>query len=484
MKTMPQKIKRVFQGIVVVALAFVLFFHPNKAQAQAPWFAPSSAEYEAALRECVEGQVGLECTVTAIVNSIIHAGGFGMANTPSGNRLTYQPGAIFIAGHLIGGMIANPPVSSQDFVRYVAQRANLVEPVYAQGAGFQALSPLIPIWAAIRNTAYLAFVIIFIIIGFMIMFRARLDPQTVVNIQNSLPKLVMTLILITFSFAIAGFMIDLIYLGIFLVVSILASQGLIENSVEVRNQLIGQNIFQVIFTSGIWRLTSTAGAAVQQLIDAAFGAASSDDTLLGSILGGLAGLILKGALLFAAFKLFFQLLLTYIEIILTTIFSPLLILLNALPGSQSFGNWLRNFLANVLIFPAIAMLFLIGAILLGPCDSCPPGEPSWQVSDSLFPPNETIWLPPFVGLQGTDRDSVLALIGFGIILFAPQLVTVMKQTLKAKPLPVSGVFAPIAASAGVISSPIRGIGGAVSTGVRTYFGQKVESFAGEAAKGR
>jgi len=60
--------------------------------------------------------------------------------------------------------------------------------------------------------------------AFMIMFRVRISPQTVITVQSALPKIIFTLILITFSYAIAGFLIDLMYvvIGIF---SFIVTQG-------------------------------------------------------------------------------------------------------------------------------------------------------------------------------------------------------------------------------------------------------------------
>jgi len=476
MNLMP-KLFRLLPKTIVIAFALLII---SVGIAQAAWYEPTAQEYQEAIDECEAGEVGLECTVTAIVNNVIQAGGYGI-----GNEVSQRPGALFYASALIGTLVGNPPVSSEEYVHYVASRLNLAQPAYAQGTGYSALSPLIPIWAAFRNIAYLAFVVIFLFIGFMIMFRARLDPQTVVNVQNSLPKLIITLLLITFSYAIAGFMVDIIYLGIYLIVSTLASQGLIQQPLEVRSRMVEQNIFQVIFTSGIWRVTSTAGNAVQDLINTALDNPNvPGQPLLGSIFNGIARLILLVALLFACFKLFFQLLLTYVEIILATIFAPIMILFNALPGSNSFGNWLRNFLANILIFPAVAALFLIGAILVGPCQNCPATQTNWGVTRSLFQsPGEPGWLPPFVGFQqGVDVESVLALIGFGIILFAPNMVSVLKQALKAKPMPVSGVFAPIAAGAGVVGgvlgAPARAIRGVGERYIGGYIAQKGEFAAG------
>jgi hypothetical protein len=457
--------------VLATMLAMVI---PSNAHAQSPWYDPSVEEHQAALAECAEGEVGLECTVQAIVKAIENSIAEHTASSPQtpGTSRVQAPGAVQFASSLVTTLIGNPPVSSVDYMGYIAQKLNPVEPAYAQGTGFQALSPLIPIWSAFRNIAYLAFVIIFIFIGFMIMFRARLDPQTVVNVQNSLPKLVITLLLITFSYAIAGFMVDLIYLGIYVVVSVLASQGLISNPGTVRTDLLTDNIFTMTAEAGFFRWALSMSEAINATIEAAL-----NDTFLELVYDAIpfsvtiGKLIISVAILFSLFKLFFQLLLAYIGIILQTILSPILILFNALPGSQSFGNWLRNMLANVLIFPAVALLFLISAILIGQ-----PGE-RWQV-EPLVPGGGQFWSPPFVAME-TTAEHIMAIIGLGFMLFAPQMVAVLQKTLKAQPLPVSGVFAPLVAGAGVVSAPIRGIGGAVSTGVRTYFGQKVEAIAGE-----
>src|SRR3990170_830192 len=345
----------VLGAVLATMLAMVL---PKNAYAQNPWYDPSVEEHQAALEECAEGEVGLECTVQAIVKAIENSMAEHTASSPQtpGTSRAQAPGAVQFASSLVTTLIGNPPVSSVDYMGYIAQKLNPVEPAYAQGTGFQALSPLIPIWSAFRNIAYLAFVIIFIFIGFMIMFRARLDPQTVVNVQNSLPKLVITLLLITFSYAIAGFMVDLIYLGIYILIATFDSAGLLGEPTIALNRLLTQNLFELVFKAGLWRLTANAAQSVQELISSAL-ANWSIGKYLGSISGWLAHAVFVIALLFAMFKLFFQLGIAYIQIILQTIFAPIFILFNALPGSQSFSSWLRNFLSNILIFPAVATLF-------------------------------------------------------------------------------------------------------------------------------
>ena len=60
-----------------------------------------------------------------------------------------------------------------------------------------------------NNSAIIFLVLIFI--GFMIMFRMQINPQTIISIENALPRIVITMILITFSFPLAGFLIDLLF---------------------------------------------------------------------------------------------------------------------------------------------------------------------------------------------------------------------------------------------------------------------------------
>lgn len=459
--------------IVAVIIAFlILVSGASRIYAQSPWFNPTSEEWQTALEECKSGNVGLECTVQAIVSGIENSLVEHSAQSPASIASGQKPGgAIYFASSIISTLVTKPPVSSGDYVQYVAQKINPVQTAYAQGGtGFRALSSLTLIWSAFRNVAYLAFVIIFIFMGFMIMFRARLDPQTVVNIQNSLPKLVVTLILITFSYAIAGLMVDLIYLGIYLVVSVLASQGLINNPADVREVLINENVFTAAIEAGFYRHAATLAEAIQQLIQGAL-----NETFFEAIYGiipfktTLAQLIISAAILFSLFKLFFQLLFAYINIILSTILSPILLLLNALPGSQSFSSWVRNFLANVLIFPAVALLFLVSAVLIGR------SEGRWQIQEGLFETGVP-WSPPFVSME-TEPDVLMAVVGFGFILFAPQMVSLLQQSLKAKPLPAAGIFAPIAAGARVVTAPVRAPLSAVGAGARTFFAEKVEKAA-------
>ncbi|OGK10416.1 hypothetical protein A2767_06505 [Candidatus Roizmanbacteria bacterium RIFCSPHIGHO2_01_FULL_35_10] len=114
----------------------------------------------------------------------------------------------------------NPPASGISWTYSSLQDAGFITKTYAaEGIGFGAIKPFAKIWGAFRTVAYLILVLVLISIGFMIMFRMKLNPQTVISVENALPKIVISLILITFSFPIAGFLIDLMYISIILIVS-------------------------------------------------------------------------------------------------------------------------------------------------------------------------------------------------------------------------------------------------------------------------
>ena len=120
------------------------------------------------------------------------------------------PAGLFIGG--ISALYSNPPASGIQEIKYTASKifdyTTGTEPAYAQGYGFSGLNSggaVRALWTASRNMAYLIMTILLIASGFLIMFRVKINPQTVVSLQTMIPKLIITMILVTFSFAIAAF---------------------------------------------------------------------------------------------------------------------------------------------------------------------------------------------------------------------------------------------------------------------------------------
>lgn len=72
----------------------------------------------------------------------------------------------------------------------------------------QVISKVVTFWTGFRNIAYALLTLVLVIFGFMIMLRQNLEPRVTMTITNALPRVAVSLVLITFSFAISGLIID------------------------------------------------------------------------------------------------------------------------------------------------------------------------------------------------------------------------------------------------------------------------------------
>lgn len=131
-------------------------------------------------------------------------------------------GAIGVTSYMIGQLF-NPPVHTTDYFTYLGSNFGVAKKAYAQSAGLDQLSPLFNLWTVFRNIVYLAFVVVFVVIGLTIMLRIKIDPRTVMSIENQIPKIIIGIVLVTFSIAIAGLLIDLMYVSMYLIFNTIAS---------------------------------------------------------------------------------------------------------------------------------------------------------------------------------------------------------------------------------------------------------------------
>lgn len=388
---------------------------------------------------------------------------------------------------------ANPPASG---VYYVMDRLNaggLIPAAYAaEGVGFASLRPLISVWMAFRNVAYLILVIVIILIGFMIMFRVKLNPQTIISVENSLPKIVMALIYITLSFAIAGFLIDLMYVLIASTISLLSSLNIGDlkadsisllktqnryinggfkeiwpygdsgnfmavggNLVEILPNILKKLLkgivayfFTLVLVKGLNHLPESwigaaknvnagAGAGGEVLtfggqLSAMFGIGNLNMipvVLLELILligimpfaaGWLLGIIFALTLLFFLFRIFFMLLKAYLNVLLLVIFSPIILLFEAIPGKGTFTWWFKNLVAELMTFPIVVLIALVGYII------------------TAIPVN-TGNFGRFPFLYDISPSSFPVVVGMGLILMMPTIVAMVKELMGAKGIPGGGL---------------------------------------------
>ena len=369
-------------------------------------------------------------TIASLNNMIL-----GCATEACKNKLGANAGgAVGTVNNLIVSLYANPPASSAYYLADLGQRLNLIQPAYAQnqGIGFAGLKPLLPFWQVARNVAYTFFIFVFLIIGFAIMFRTKINPQTVVTIQSAIPKAAVALILVTFSYAIAGLMIDLMYLAIGLGGGILASSGLIENN--LLNEYVNMGLFGVIgkVIGGEIDAVSELAKGVWEGIIGGEGILGGVRWLASALSGVIVGLILGVVLLFVIFKLFLALLMAYIQIIISIIIAPFQLMLSAIPGQNTFGSWLRNLAQNLLAFPAVILAFALGEALVNL-------------------PTKNLWAPPLLRGGTISSDVITSVLSLGILLLTAKIPDIIKGMFEKKPFAAG-------AAIGEALGPAKGIG--------------------------
>jgi len=412
---------------------------------------------------------------------------------------------------------ANPPASGIYWAYSGLQNAGFVPKTYAaEGIGFAAIKPFMSLWKIFRNISYMILVLIIITIGFMIMFRTKINPQTVISVENSLPKIIIAIILITFSFPIAGFLIDIMYVINLLIISLLSSnifkgtepipkEELISNYLNPSlgqifppgfNLLtsfgVGTSLFNVLpeelriiitpflnFLAGIfsmWIITNIIGGSNGKPA-ANIGEAISNITAGGFTFGKLPrlialfvdvglffmfalfgvpfllGIIVLLTIILIIFRIFFILLKNYIEIILMIIFSPIILLLEGIPGKNTFFFWLKNIFANLLSFVVVITLILIAGVI---------NHISYNITNQQSP-----WAPPFI--YGLNGKTIGSLIGVGIFILIPDFIKLTKEFLGAKGLQISAGPGMFFASVGAILGGTKAGLGAFTSFSQTPF---------------
>ena len=377
-------------------------------------------------------------------------------------------GALGLMGYFIATTLT-PPIHTSDYVSYLSQNFGVAKPSYAAGlTGFQSLSPIMGVWIIFRNIVYLLFVLIFLIIGVAIMLRVKIDPRTVMTIQNQIPKIIIGLILVTFSFAIAGLLIDVMWIVIYLFINVLSGvdPALAANAGDLTRNLnnTSLNWGNGVFNGGFLGVATGSAASIGSIIISLFtgGAGASNPgsvidlltnpvgTVLGAILGFIGGIaaffIILIALLWAMFKLWFSLLNAYIFILVDIIFAPFWIVTGLLPGGQSMGfnAWLRDMLGNLAAFPAAIAMFLLGRVLIDNFGTT-------AASGKAF-------LPPLlgnpVGIGGTNIFG--SLVALGIIFSTPHVVKITKAAFKAPKIDLGPIEESVGAGQAVVGGFVGG----------------------------
>ncbi len=363
----------------------------------------------------------------------------------------YKNSAVAGMGGAIAGLYGNPPASTYAFAVDLGETVGFIpKQTFAQGVGFSGLKPLLGVWKVFRNIAYGIIAIIIVIVGFMVMLRTKIDPKTVVSVQNAIPKIVFALILVTFSYAIVGFLIDVMYVLMLLLASMLIGSyntslaslvpGWATSFIDPRGlQVTPDKFITSDFTTtatiffhggwdslwGIYNLFPWQAHALASGIGGVIGFMFTGLGLTGLVAGAVAPqalvlFIIGLAVIMGIVRLFFLLLDAYINIIVALIIAPLQLMLEAVPGVDAFGSWMKNLVSKLLVFPTTAALLLITFYLV-------------TVSET-----GTLWSPPLL-FGDPSVKGLSGLIGLGMLLSIPTIVGSLQKLLKAEPVVPAGI---------------------------------------------
>jgi len=238
---------------------------------------------------------------------------------------------------------------------------------------------LVGLWSKTLNIAYLAFVIIMIVSGFMIMFRNKIGGQTMVTIGNVLPRVIVALIIATFSFAIAGIIIDIG--GIIISVSAFilgdgANLGSISGLPSIFGSALGQEeVGPLVVVKGVVEsfglngiLREMQSGSTLGLIATVIAVVSALNPLVHAQVGVITLIILNIIIIIifvGAVKVLIALFKAYFSLLLSVILGPLQITMGAMPGNDHMiKNWFNSILKNVLVFPVVFFIINIPNALI------------------------------------------------------------------------------------------------------------------------
>ncbi|QQG41891.1 MAG: hypothetical protein HYV90_01100 [Candidatus Woesebacteria bacterium] len=383
------------------------------------------------------------------------------------------------------------PLSGISFVKEKVQNFSLVPSAHAQtvGFGFGALSPIQGAWKAIRDISFGMFVLVAIVFAFMIMFRVKLSPQTVISVQSALPKIIIALVLVTFSYAIAGFLVDLMYVVIGLIS--FAATSIYASTLGVPLANLDSSFYFKLMTLG-----QTSGIPVNLSV---FGLSAVLCFIF--ILPFMILLIIIGAIIMAAFppsipvvlfilvvaivivfivfiwnvlKTVWALVKAFVNILLLTIFAPIQIVAGVLIPSLGFGQWIKSYVSNLAVFVVtgtlflFSILFIVLGIVIGFQDFGAATATiiaffvspvlGTQVFNAAFPVSYAAW-PPLLGM-GSSAAVGLLFLGVSFVLFTltPKATEIIQGLMSGKPFAygtaVGEAMAPVGLAYGQTAGPV------------------------------
>lgn len=347
--------------------------------------------------------------------------------SPLGNNLNTQQNLTFLQSVPLD--YQNRPLSGIKYLSDLVSKFGSIPTAQAQGFGYGEVNSLQEYWRGFRDIAYALTVLVVIVFAFMIMFRVKLSPQLVISVQSALPKVFGALILATFSYAIAGFVIDLSYVVGGLFASLMNLAGFAKDFPEAWSQIVpttGTNDWGAFYIFG-WMIWYTLLFFVTAFLT--FAGTISGVSVYGILASFIAMLFTIWVFLLMVWytlTLPIKLLKNLISLLISIVIAPVQIIIGALVPAIGFGMWFKKIIAEALVFPLTGLFLFLAWKSLSASVRASFG----QLAQSLFPtenPLANLWSPPILGSSADMAGIIWLAVSFTFITMIPKAVDIMKM---------------------------------------------------------
>ena len=348
-------------------------------------------------------------------------------------------------------------MSTIGYFRGIASKFHVVPEARAQGFGFTAANAVQSLWSTVRDFSYFFIVLGALYMAFLVMFRKKLSPQTAVTVQTVLPKLIITLALVTFSYAIAGFMIDLMYVVIGVLSAILTTPG--------------TNLTTFTWTQMFQALTQKSSVLlllyywlnwfVAMLGSSFFFLGYGIGNVISVLLLIVVWLILIIVLLLVSFRLWWMLIKTYVSILLKVAFGPIIIIGGLFGYGGGFGGWITGLAADLAVYPVTGFMIFMAFVLLAPGlpDWMPASANAFNINSAAFGSTGGVYWDPPLSIASSAAEIMFLFASLALISMTPKVADIIKSIIAGKPYGYGGAIGealgPVVAGWGVARSGLR-----------------------------
>lgn len=211
-----------------------------------------------------------------------------------------------------------------------AEKVPVVGPAYADTVTYEGplLEIIYELWVMARNAAMALMTVVMIVVGIMIMTRRRLSAQTAVTVQYAIPRIILAMILIMFSYTIGATLASFGWVLSFSAKSIISSLAADACLAVAEGGAGGLGGSMILIVLLVFVIVMAVGAAFPLFI--AF----------------LAGVIIT---IIAWLRALIAIYMTYLKFLLHIIAAPIVFMLGAVPGNEKATvNWFKKAIAYML----------------------------------------------------------------------------------------------------------------------------------------